>query len=68
MKDVLLKAGARVQNRNIHPSLSQLYRILYFWTTCLKFGVWEDYSSTHQCTTWTITTFTYADSKIHYPS
>ena len=24
MKDVLLKAGARVQNRNIHPSLSQL--------------------------------------------
>ena len=24
MKDVFLKAGARVQNRNIHPSLSQL--------------------------------------------
>ena len=24
LKDLLLKAGARVQNRNIHPSLSQL--------------------------------------------
>ena len=49
MKDVLLKAGARVQNRNIHPSLSQLYRILYFWTTCLKFGVWEcDFGPPHR--------------------
>ena len=28
----------------------------------------EDYSTTHQCTAWTITTFSYADSKIHYPS
>ena len=28
MKDVLLKAGARVQNRNIDPSLSNSYRIL----------------------------------------
>ena len=36
MKDVLLKAGARVQNRNIHPSLSQLLQnpILLDYVPC----------------------------------